>query len=252
MSANNNEKLDKILNEAIELQEKGKSIPEILNLFPEHKETLQEIFQIITILKTQKEQIAPTKELLAQIISRLKVNENVTKQKLSRYLYYRGAPRSNLLEILRGKIKGRPSIIQLFNVVKFSDMIRKSYIGIGVIGLVVLVAAGVYYWQSQKVTVSPIESEVSYEEEILSQDIAELEDFSQDVSLDSLDEDLADIAEEKVVSKEIEIASIENLESELSLELNGLSTDLSDLEGFEGDVSLDNLDSGLSQVVEFE
>ncbi len=126
MITNNNEKLEKILSEAIELQEKGKSIPEILNLFPEHKETLQEIFQTITILKTQKAQIAPTKELLAQIISRLKVNEGVTKQESSRYLY-------------RGTKKGRSSLITIIKNQYTMATKWKIIVPVGILALVVAV-----------------------------------------------------------------------------------------------------------------
>jgi len=132
---------------------------------------------------------------------------------------------------------------------------KKIYIGIGVLVLALIVAAGIY-WQSRKVAVSPIESEVSSEEQALEQDVSDLEGLEKDQSLDNLEQDLSEISEEKVVSetptappgKKIETASIENLESELSLELSGISTDLSELSGFESDASLGDLDTGLSGI----
>ncbi len=228
MNNNKNDNLEKVLSKALDLLQEGKSSSQILNLFAEYKTELQEIFQVIEVLSSQKNRIIPPKELLTKIIAQIKIEEDVT--------YF------------RGEIKGRPSIGQLFNVIKFSDMIKKSYIAVGIIALILLVVGGGIYWQSQKkVAISPIELEVFYEDEILSQDIAELENFIQDVSLDNLDEDLANIVEEKVV---VETASIENLENEITLELNSLSNDLSDLEGFESDISLNDLDSLLFQVAE--
>lgn len=133
-------------------------------------------------------------------------------------------------------------------------MTKKIYFLIGVLVLTFLVTS-VIYRQSQKVVVSPIEKDLTAEEESLNQDINELEELSQDTSLDDLEEGLAEITGEKPVSetggaKKIETASIENLESELALELSSFSDDLSDLGGLEGDTSLDNLDTGLSGISE--
>lgn len=131
-------------------------------------------------------------------------------------------------------------------------MDRKLYIGLGIV-IVTLLVIGVIYWQSQKVAVSPIESEISFEEQALEKDLAELEEFEKDKSLENLEEDLSEIAEEEipVTERKIDITSIENLESELNAELSSLADDLSDLESnFINDTSLDDLDSGLSGIVE--
>lgn len=131
-------------------------------------------------------------------------------------------------------------------------MDRKLYIGLGIV-IVTLLVVGVIYWQSQKVAVSPIESEISFEEQALEKDLAELEEFEKDKSLENLEEDLSEIAEEEipVTERKIDITSIENLESELNAELSSLADDLSDLESnFINDTSLDDLDSGLSGIVE--
>ena len=83
----------------------------------------------------------------------------------------------------------------------------------------------------------------------------------QETTLSDLDRDLSEIDEEEItaeaetpatkINKKVDVTSIENLESELALELSGFSNDLSDLEGgFVNDTSLDNLDSGLSGVTE--
>lgn len=135
-------------------------------------------------------------------------------------------------------------------------MDKKFIIGLILVLAVILIAVGIY-WQSRKVAISPIESEIAAEEKSFEQDITELEKLEGDVSLEGLEKDLSDIAEEEVVSeaptvptKKIEIASIENLTNELEVELGSFSNDLDDLGGLEGDASLDNLDSGLSSAAE--
>ncbi len=134
---------------------------------------------------------------------------------------------------------------------------KKIYIGVGILALVLVIGLGVF-WQSKKVavspTVSPLEQEVATEEESLDKDIAELEGINQDTSLDTLEEDSTGIAEETTPTapvsgtKKIDIASIENLESELDVELSSFTTDFSELEGIESDASFDNLDTGLSGI----
>jgi Tfp pilus assembly protein PilN len=249
MSVNNNEKFDRVFKEALDLLEKGKPASEILDLFPEFKNELKDLFQTIEVINEQKEKIAPPQELLEKILSRLPF-ENVTDEKDSRYLY-------------RGEIKGRPSMFQSINIIEWLSMNRKIYIGIGVVVLAVAVGIGIF-WQSQKVAVSPEGQKLAYETKSLSEDISELETLGEETDLENLEQDLSAIAEvegvegspaasEKPAEPEapaVDVSNLESLEDELEAELDGFATDLADLSGFEGDTSLDNLDSGLSGVAE--
>jgi hypothetical protein len=127
---------------------------------------------------------------------------------------------------------------------------KKIYLGIGVLMLALIVIGGIY-WQSRKVAVSPMEPEVSFEEQTIEQDISDLEGLEKDQSLENLEQDLSEIAQEPAPvtsGKKIDITSIANLESELNLELSGISTDLNDLSRFESDASLGDLDTGLSGI----
>lgn len=139
---NENKKLEKILNQALELYENGKSVPEILNLFPEYKDKLREIFQIIETLVKGKERIVLPKELLNKIILEITSKESVTKKEFSRYLYYRD---------YRGKkepefsgIKGRPSLI---NKIKNQYTMAKNWKILIPIGVLILVAVAVVITQ---------------------------------------------------------------------------------------------------------
>jgi len=80
------------MSEALKLQEEGKSVPEILDSFPDYKNELREMFLIIDKIKGQKEVIVPPKEILNKII---------TNEEISRYLK-RGVENSHT--------KGRPSL----------------------------------------------------------------------------------------------------------------------------------------------
>lgn len=131
---------------------------------------------------------------------------------------------------------------------------NKIYI-VGVLALILIIGGGMY-WRYQKAEVSSTEQDVALEGESLNKDNAELDELGGDTSLDTIGEDLAGIAEETGSANtgsganKIETASMENLESELALELNGFSDDSGDLEGFQDDKSLDDIDSGLSIVTE--
>lgn len=66
-----NEQSDKIIIKALELLEKGKTQPEILNLFPEQKEELRELFQTMETVQSAKNNIRPPDKLLYEIISQI-------------------------------------------------------------------------------------------------------------------------------------------------------------------------------------
>jgi len=68
--------LEKILS----LHESGKSISDILDLFPENKGEIKEFFQAIEVLEKQGKKIIPPKQLLEKI---------VTQTELDSYLYRR-------------------------------------------------------------------------------------------------------------------------------------------------------------------
>lgn len=68
---NYNEQSEKILTKALELLERGKSKLEILNLFPEQKDELRELFQTMETVQSTKNGIRPPEELLRQIISQI-------------------------------------------------------------------------------------------------------------------------------------------------------------------------------------
>ncbi len=66
-----NEQSEKTITKALELLEGGKSELEILNLFPEQKDELRELFQTMETIQSAKNGIRPPEALLHQIISQI-------------------------------------------------------------------------------------------------------------------------------------------------------------------------------------
>ena len=158
-------------------------------------------------------------------------------------------------------------------------MQKKVFLLVGAVIVIVAVAIGIYWYsQGPKTTVPPETKELeqetgpkvtapsevvpseteelSQETEGLSQDISDLEIVAEDKNLDTLEEDLSAISGETPLEQElpstpgIDVSEVENMESELSAELDGILNDLTDLEGFEEDTSLNELDSSLSGFTE--
>jgi DNA-directed RNA polymerase subunit F len=121
-------KLEKILEKVLELLDQGKSVSEILNLFPEFETELKEIFQIVEALS--KEKITPQKELLEKIISQIETEKPVTKEEPSRYIDK------------EGKLKGRPSLANFVeNWINMADKWKVIVpVGVLVIATVLIVA----------------------------------------------------------------------------------------------------------------
>lgn len=120
-------------------------------------------------------------------------------------------------------------------------MINKTYLWLSIIAII-LIAGGIYWYSQQTL----IDQELTNEVETLSEDIADIEEINQDTRLKNLDEDLSAISGEEPGA--VNINSIISLESELNDELESFSDELSNLDGFDSDASLNNLDSDLSGV----
>jgi len=126
-------KFEKVIEKAIELLDKGKSIPEILNSFPEFEKELKEIFEIIEILG--KEKITPNREILERIINQIGIEKGVTKEELTRYLER------------ETKLKGRLSLIEL---IKSGFNMAEKWKIIVPVGTLIVLAVLIFATQSSK------------------------------------------------------------------------------------------------------
>lgn len=79
------DKIIEIISEAVALLESGRTPSEIFDLFPEHRNELQETFRIIGDLRNAAEKIKPSKELLVKILAALPETDNVTNPQFNRY-----------------------------------------------------------------------------------------------------------------------------------------------------------------------
>jgi len=129
----NDQKLEKVLEKTLEYLDNGKSPAEILNLFPEHQETLKEIFSTINLLKKERGSIVPYRELLKQIIEHLPVG--VTNGVNPRYLYRKEV-----------EAKDRPSLLSNI-ITKFHESTALKWKIIVPAGIVTVIALFAVYSQ---------------------------------------------------------------------------------------------------------
>jgi len=131
-------------------------------------------------------------------------------------------------------------------------MSKKALFFLAVVVIVAIIGGIFWCSQQKKEIVLPKAEDLSYETESFSKDITDLKILEEDESLDTLEEDLSAIAGEIPLEKELsptkkfDVGDIENLEKELAVELEGILNDLSDLEGYESDTSLADLEGSLS------
>jgi len=120
-------------------------------------------------------------------------------------------------------------------------MQKKVFLLAGAVIVIVAVAIGIYWYsQGPKTTLPPETKELEQETGPKVTAPSETQKLSQEQEQE----------QELPSTSGIDVSEVENLESELSAELDGISSDLTDLKGFEEDASLDELDSSLSGFTE--
>lgn len=212
--------IEKSIQEALELREKGKSIPEILSLFPEYRKELEEIFVIIEVLSSEKDKIKPSRVILDKIISQIPVKDNVTDPKINRYLDTEGK-------------KGRPLIVHLSKIGElFNSMSKTTIILTGFLVVAVVVLAGIYLQPQEPEGTGSLPPGVKQEE------------------MAKGNEEGASAAPSTGAGAVVDVSSLVDIEDEIGAELNGVDSEISDMTDFEADTSLDNLDTSLSGLLE--
>lgn len=99
------DQFEQIIIKALELHDNGKTVAEILVLFPDYRVDLEQVFTAVGKFESAKEAIFPDKKLLSATLVRLEVGEHsVTTNNFSRYS-------------LQGEQKGRSQILSklIFN-----------------------------------------------------------------------------------------------------------------------------------------
>lgn len=80
-----NQKIEEIANEALKLLQDGKTVPEILNLFPQQRTELKPLLENARLLTGAARAIKPRPELLHDIIKNAASQKNVTNAVLAGY-----------------------------------------------------------------------------------------------------------------------------------------------------------------------
>lgn len=245
---------ESILVDALKLYDQGKSVSDILALYPDQKEELSRTFEAVNVLKKQKELINAPKELLVRIVSDISMKNlgNTEKKNVIAPSVTSAEDNRYLLEDDRSKILTLESYFSL----------KKMYAGVIAL-LLISVVAGISYWQSHRggndvaVNLPIIEvNKLTEDQEALGKDITDFEEAAFDYeSLDNIDQDLADISSEQISNKEssiinktVDVAYLEKMETDFGLEIASFSNDSQDLEGISSDMSLSVLDNELSGI----
>jgi len=247
-----------IFDQAWQLKQTGHSVEEILALYPQQRAALQSLLHTASQLEQNKKSTTPSPQLLRTILTQLNNSHTrVTLPDFKRSINYREY-------FFHSLFKGRLSAYLLTPFTNlFNFMAKKIYFFAALIVLVAAVIIGLrWYWQPANNLSS--DQQLAYEVDSFSQDMADLESIADDQSLNSLDGDLSFLtvnedsqpASVNSVSSEsssaavpapvIDTQELETLDNDLNVELDGLSGDLNDLDSFENDNSLDNLDDSLN------
>ena len=88
MANNNNEKtkgsVQIIVAEALRLKDEGKSLRQIIAMFPENEKEIEELFGVVAFMKSKKDDFAPSKNLLARILQNLPESRPVNAESLEK------------------------------------------------------------------------------------------------------------------------------------------------------------------------
>lgn len=129
---NTNETIEKLIERTVQLLDEGKSVSDILNLFPENQKEIKEIIQIINDLSAERKKVVPLREPLSRILAQI---PSVTKDEMSRYLFERGE-----------KLEGRSSLITIIKpkIHDFMTINWKVWAPLGIIAVVAFVVVSSY------------------------------------------------------------------------------------------------------------
>jgi len=144
MRTNIGQKLEKVFFEALKYYEEGKPISEILNLFPDYKKELQEVFGVISLINSEKKKITPLQGVLTQIINQAEPL-NVTFLKNNRFLYKEAVNKSQAF---------------LNNIFNMKEMIAKQWKIVAPLGLAILLVGFLVFSQGGKKITKETEKEI--------------------------------------------------------------------------------------------
>ncbi len=136
MNNQNDKKIEGIIEKALQYLDNGKTPAEVLNLFTEHRNELNEILSIVSLLKKEKEKLVPPGELFRQVMDKITIS--VTNGVDTRYS-------------CREEVKGRPSLNNI--TAKINNLMTvhwKVWAPIGIVAVVALAIMSSYQFGTKE------------------------------------------------------------------------------------------------------
>lgn len=228
---NKEKKEEEILFEALSLMDEGKTIPEICDMFPGHAKEIKETLQMADLLMKSGKSATPSRNALYKIISDLPESKSVNNEAYE-------------------KKENGITIRDLFNFGDLEFWKNKAYAGAGV--LAILLVAGLFYWQNQKIAEAPRDNDRNGT--IVKNDLDNGKDNIDNISQNGIeggipkDQGVKDtpIAVNQLPDNSTDTDFLDRLGEELNLELMALDSDLVDLGELGNDINFEDFDFELT------
>lgn len=255
----NARKIEEVIQKALELKDKGKTSSYILNLYPENREELSDIFMITDALQAEKIKIKSSDDLLKKIILRShKFNNTESIRRRSntnsnRFLVNGETDGGNNF-VFNSSHKGRALFFSnLLTTIK-SNMNKKLLSGIGIILILIAIGAGTVLTKRKAAPSAPNESKFAVENEInaekrsFDQDVKDINELESDTFIDDVNSDISEINSDIKTSLPPNVDGLDAMEKELAYELDSFLSDLESSQGIENDTSLNTLNAQISGI----
>lgn len=238
------------INKAILLKEGGKSASEIMEMFPEIKDELSEIFSIADVLSKKGESIKAPEESLNKILYRapkqnrtesiLRLDEKrISQEKNEIYqnsIYNKGRSQFNILNLITNRMNKKMAL-------SMAVLVLMLVFAIG--GSIALKNKRVNNANNQNLA---FEKEITDEKDSFEKDASDLNELADDNSADEIGDSLANIDKEVDNASNLSASELELYEKELAYEIDIFSSDVESTSGIESDTSLNAFSSDLGGI----
>jgi len=247
-----NNKSDKQIDEAISLRESGVKDREILTMFPDLKDEIAEIFEIMDMLAENQNKIMPSQDVLRKVListSKQNKTESILRPDNKTHQFDVSADNINNNSY---KNKGRV-FCNIFNLIS-NIMNKKTSAGLGIIVIMLVLTIGASIaLKNRKNNILnnqnlAIEKEITDEKKSFDKESADMDELSNDTSAEEVGSGLADIENDVKAASVTSTAELDSIEKDFAYEIDSVSSDLDSKNGIENDASLNSFSTDIGGI----